>query len=274
MNTSEMVDLLASAKIESPLAEAASLLDELLGGGRARWLIPGTTIPEHPELDAILTRRLAGEPLAYIFQHAYFMNLTLEVSPATLIPRPETELLAEWCIEHLPRGGAILDLGTGSGAIALSVAHARPDAVVSAVDLSMKALEIARRNAECHNLGNNVEFFHGDLFAPLAGRQFDLVAANLPYVSFAEYAVLPRSVREFEPESALTADDDGLALIFRAASSAPDFLRPGGWTIWEMGETQGERLKAHLLENGWNEVEIRRDLCGRDRFVIARRKDD
>lgn len=224
---------------------------------------------------AAVARRVTREPLQYILGVAPFMNLDLEVDPAVLIPRPETELLVEFVIEKLPRGGRLLDVGTGSGAIALAVAFERPDVAATALDVSLAALAVARRNAAKYGLQNRVEFRESDLLAALdADERFDLVAANLPYVAAAEYAGLQPEVRDHEPKSALVAADGGLALIFRLAAAAPAFLRPGGRVIFEIGEGQGPRLAAALAASGWYaDIKIRQDYNRFDRFVSAQKKE-
>ena len=269
----ELARRLAAAGIESPVAEAASLLAELAGTGRAEWYAAGREIPAalRPRLTLWLERRLTGEPLPYLTGRAYFMELELEVTPDTLIPRPETELLVEFLLQQLPPGAALLELGTGSGAIALATACARPDVRVTAVELSPAALAVAGRNRAKYQLESRVELVHGDLFSELEGRRFDFLAANLPYVSETEYAELPRSVRDFEPKPALVAPDQGLALLRRSADAAPDYLNPGAGAIWELGETQGGRFRDLLAADGrWRDLVIHRDYCDRDRLVSAR----
>ncbi|MFA7230268.1 MAG: peptide chain release factor N(5)-glutamine methyltransferase, partial [Victivallaceae bacterium] len=217
---------LGKAGIENPAAEAEILFMETLDCSRAALLshydeIPSADILER--LEQTLLRRSNREPVQYIFGRAYFMNLCLEVTPDVLIPRPETELLVENICLTAPGNASILDLGTGSGAIALAVACERLDVQVTAVDISPAALAVAERNRQSYNL-QNVSLLQSNLFSALADRTFDCIAANLPYVSHEEYATLQPEVKNHEPQLALTADDSGLAVIRRAAEAAPSHL--------------------------------------------------
>ena len=232
----------------------------------ARWIIAETA-----DDDAALAaahRRAGGEPLQYILGTAPFRYLTLDVDRRVLIPRPETETLVEWVLKRAPAGAEVLDLGCGSGAIALALAHERQDLQITAVDLSLDALAVARHNAGKCGLSAKVEFIHSDLFTQLAGRKFDIIAANLPYVTEAEYGQLDREVRDFEPQMALVAPQDGLQLIFRAISQLDEFLNPGGAAIFELSPPQAPAAVAELQKygfKGWIEL----DLCGRERFVCG-----
>ena len=168
--------------MEEAYAEAVAILAELLDSDRLRAKLDRSRqIPDELCLRGleIIRRRLTDEPWQYIFQRAYFRDLTLKVNPSVLIPRPETEVLVDWCLQQLPEYGHLLDIGTGSGAIALSVATERRDAIVTACDISSQALETARVN-QLGNAVNNVNFVQSDLFSALTGKKFDLIAANLP----------------------------------------------------------------------------------------------
>ena len=220
-------------------------------------------------LDGWLDRRLRREPLQYILGHACFRDLELEVTPAVLIPRPETEVLVDWALARLGAGGALLDLGTGSGAIALAVAVECPSARVTAVDVSEAALEVARRNARCCGVEGRVEFLQSDLFAALAPeRRFEVICANLPYVTEEEFPDLEPEVRDHEPRLALVAPDAGLSLMLRAAAELPRRLAANGAAIFELSPPQAPVLAARLADFGFRAA-IRRDLAGRDRFVTA-----
>lgn len=263
----------AAAGVESPRVEAEILLRECAGIGRLELLLDGEReIPAEAteRILALASRREAREPLQYLLGKAWFMDLELEVTPAVLIPRPETELLVEWAVEHLPRGGRLLDLGTGSGAIALSVASMRPDAEVTGVDVSVAALAVAERNRGALHLEERVRLLESNLFSGVEGEKFDLVAANLPYVTDSEYLELAPEVRDHEPRPALTAPDEGFALIGSAAAVLPGYLQPGGGAIFELAPHQAGRLVEVLNATGsFRMVEIRRDLTGRERFVTG-----
>jgi release factor glutamine methyltransferase len=213
----------------------------------------------------LLARREAGEPVAYLVGHRGFWTLDLEVTPATLIPRPETELLVELALQRLPSGfsGQVADLGTGSGAIALAIARERPHAQVIATDASAAALEVARRNAQRHAI-DNVSFVQGDWLAPLADQRFDLIASNPPYIE-ADDPHLARGDLRFEPASALASGHDGLDDIRRIVDGARRHLAPGGWLLFEHGWNQGDAARALLDAAGYAEVFTAPDLEQRDR---------
>lgn len=193
------------------------------------------------------------------------------MGPGVFIPRPETELVAEHAMSRLPHGGVLVDLCTGSGAIALSVADERPDARVVASELSPTASLWATSNRD--SLGLRVELFVGDLFEPLpsdlAGR-VDVVVSNPPYVDPSERSMLPRDVVDHEPQEALFAPGEGTTVISRIAAEAPTWLRPDGWLVLEIGETQGHAVAEILRESGFADVSIEPDLTGRDRIAEGR----
>lgn len=218
----------------------------------------------------LVERRVRGEPVAYITGHRGFWSLELEVTPATLIPRPETELLVEQALQRLPFDTVcrVADLGTGSGAIALAVAHERPRAQVVATDASSAALAVAKRNAQVHAI-DNIAFVHGDWLAPLAGQRFDLVVSNPPYIEAADPHLAQGDLR-FEPASALASGHDGLDDIRRIVSDARTHLLPGGWLLFEHGWNQGDAVRALLCEAGYAEVFTARDLEQRDRVSGGR----
>jgi release factor glutamine methyltransferase len=220
---------------------------------------------------ALLERREAGEPVAYLVGHRGFWNLDLEVTPATLIPRPETELLVELALQRLPAhfDGQVADLGTGSGAIALAIARERPRARVVATDASAGALDVARRNAQRHAI-DNVRFVHGDWLAPLAGQHFELIVSNPPYIEAAD-PHLARGDLRYEPASALASGRDGLDDIRRIVDGAHARLAPGGWLLFEHGWNQGDASRALLEAAGYAEVFTAQDLEHRDRVSGGRR---
>ncbi|CAM5528959.1 peptide chain release factor N(5)-glutamine methyltransferase [Rhodanobacter lindaniclasticus] len=220
---------------------------------------------------ALVERRAAGEPVAYITGRRGFWSLELEVTPATLIPRPETELLVELALQRLLPDAAcsVADLGTGSGAIALAIARERPHAQVVATDASTDALAVARRNAQRHTLGD-VAFLHGDWLAPLAGRQFDLIVSNPPYIEAADPHLVQGDLR-FEPVGALASGTEGLDDIRRIVRDAHVHLHPGGWLLFEHGWNQGDATRALLDSAGYTEVFTAQDLEHRDRVSGGRR---
>lgn len=219
-------------------------------------------------------RRLTHEPIAYLLSRREFWSFEFEVNPAVLIPRPETELLVELAIQRLNarREGAdeefIVDVGTGSGAIAIALAHEIKNVHVAAVDLSDAALEVAKRNAEKHNV--NVQFFQSDLlmvFPP--DRQFSLVLANLPYVTEHDYATLQPDVMKWEPKLALVAEAEGLALIRRLIEQLGSYLRTGGYVALECDPLQVHSIAELLSQHDFHDIQIHKDIMGKDRVVAA-----
>ncbi|HJV71954.1 peptide chain release factor N(5)-glutamine methyltransferase [Ideonella sp.] len=254
--------------------DAQLLLGHLLGQPRA-WLIAhdGDVLPAETAAayDALCARRAGGEPLAYLVGVREFHGLPLQVSPAVLVPRPDTETLVEWALELLAGELAdctepqLVDLGTGSGAIALAVKHRHPAAAVSAVDLSEAALAVAQGNAG--RLGLAVDFHAGTWFAPLAGRRFDLVLSNPPYIAEADPHL---AALQHEPALALTPGGDGLDAIRAIVAEARAHLRPGGWLLLEHGWDQAEAVAALLRAAGFDAVGTRRDLAGQPRCTGGR----
>lgn len=258
---------------EDARREAEMLLEHILRRDRA-WLF--SHADDVPEADAVarfselLARRVRGEPLAYLIGHAGFWTLDLLVSPATLIPRPETELLVEAALERLPPNDAlcIADLGTGSGAIALALASERPRAQVIATDASTAALDVARENARRHALAN-VDFREGDWLTPLRAERFHLIASNPPYIAEND-PHLSRGDLRFEPPTALSSGSDGLDAIRHLATHTPQHLLPGGWLLLEHGYDQGDAVRMLLHAAGFTDVETRQDLEQRDRISLGR----
>ncbi|MCD9028931.1 peptide chain release factor N(5)-glutamine methyltransferase [Luteimonas sp. BDR2-5] len=238
------------------------------------WLFAHATDAAPPGLaarfEALVERRAAGEPVAYLTGRRGFWTLDLAVTPDTLIPRPETELLVELALARLPhaQGVRFADLGTGSGAIALAVARERDDVAVVATDASAAALDVARANAIAHAPGR-VEFRHGDWFAPLAGERFDVIASNPPYIA-ARDAHLQQGDLRFEPSSALASGHDGLDAIRVLVAGAPEHLRAGGWLLLEHGFEQGAEVRALMRGHGFDDIATARDLEQRDRVTLGR----
>jgi release factor glutamine methyltransferase len=219
---------------------------------------------------ALLERRGRREPVAYILGRRGFHGLDLEVDARVLVPRPETEVLVDRCLAVLAGRDApsVLDVGTGSGAIALALRAALPHAAVTAADVSADALAVAARNAT--RLGLEVELVESDLLGALAGRRFDLIASNPPYVSEAEMATLEPEVARFEPRSALVAGLHGTEVLQRLAADAPRALRPGGWLVCECGAGQAAAVRGLMEAAGAAETFVAPDLAGIERVVGGR----
>ncbi len=217
-------------------------------------------------------RRTLGEPLQYVTGVAGFRHLDVTVGPGVFIPRPETEQVVDRALAHLPRGGIAIDIGTGSGAMALAIAQERPDAEVWATEVSPQALWWGERNVAA--LSGAVHLVSGDLFDEVPSslrRRLHVVVSNPPYVGRDEADELPEEVKDHEPQVALFGGGDGLDVIRRITSEARDWLREGGWLVLEIGATQGDRVAALVEGLGYVEVSTGRDLGGRERIVEARR---
>jgi release factor glutamine methyltransferase len=221
----------------------------------------------------VVGRRRPREPIAYITGNREFYRRSFEVTPAVLIPRPDTETLIERALALLPPDSTatIVDLCTGSGAIAVTLAAERPSVRVSATDLSQAALEQARRNAERHGVHDRIEFFSGDLYAALpSDARFDLIAANPPYIAEADLAQLQPEIRDHEPQLALASGPDGLTHLRLLAAGAPAHLNPGGSLLFEVGANQAAAVQRMLLAAGLCEPHSHKDLAGIPRIVEAR----
>ena len=238
--------------------EARLLLAEVCGFSQASLAAsPEQEIPFEVEnaFHEFIGRRIKGEPVAYILGRKEFYGLDLSVNPAVLIPRPETELLVDLALER--NAGRVLDLGTGSGAVALAIKHQRPACKVVAVDADLSALNVARRNAAKLNL--EVDFRHGRWFGPVAGERFDLIVSNPPYVAEGD-PHLP--ALRFEPQSALLAGVDGLDCIRDISRDARGHLAPGGWLLLEHGQGQEAAVRALLAAAGLESLTTWPDLAG------------
>ncbi|MFS2117354.1 peptide chain release factor N(5)-glutamine methyltransferase [Herbaspirillum frisingense] len=223
---------------------------------------------ESDALKALFARRLRGEPIAYIVGLREFYGLDFRVTPDVLIPRPDTELLVELAMERLPTGGALLDMGTGSGAIAVSIAHSRPDAVVTALDASAAALAIARENAAAHQA--RVTLLESDWYGALAKDQrFAVIASNPPYIVEGDVHLSQGDLR-FEPVDALTDHGDGLSDLRTIIDGAPAHLLPQGWLLLEHGYDQAAAVCALLAGTGFTDVQSWHDLAGIERVSGGR----
>ncbi|MYM85736.1 peptide chain release factor N(5)-glutamine methyltransferase [Rugamonas sp. FT82W] len=217
---------------------------------------------------ALVQRRLAGEPVAYIVGQREFFGLPFEVNGAVLIPRPDTELLVELTLDRLPPQGRVLDMGTGSGAIAVALAHTRRDAAVTALDVSPDALAVARRNAAAN--GAQVNFLQSDWYTALQGQPpFDVIASNPPYIASGDRHLSEGDLR-YEPPGALTDHADGLSALRIIVAGAAAHLKPQGWLLMEHGYDQAAAVSQLLTDQGYNEVQSWTDLAGIERVTGAR----
>jgi release factor glutamine methyltransferase len=255
---------------DEPRREAEVLLGAALGRSRA-WLLAN---PDERVLDceatdryeALVTRRAHGEPVAYLLGEKEFWSLPLRVRPGVLVPRPETELVVERALEHLPadRDLEVLDLASGSGAIAVALASERPRCRVVATDLASAAVEATRENALRLGLGDRVVVLQGAWFEPVADRRFALIASNPPYIALDDARVEP-GVRRYEPAEALFSGPTGLEALQVIATGAPRHLRSGGWLVVEHGDEQGAAVRALFTAAGFQDVHTFRDLSGHER---------
>ncbi len=256
--------------------DAETLLLHALNKNRAWLLAHWSDIPETPvaaAFQASITRRQSGSPIQYITGHAEFFGLPFAVTPAVLIPRPETEHLVEEVLRlaaHWPNP-RIADIGTGSGAIAIALAHTLPNAHIAATDLSPSALKVAQQNARSNQVEDHITFLHGDLLAPLSGRQFEIIASNPPYIPTPDLATLAVEVRDHEPHSALFAGPDGLEIYQRLIPAARAFLAPGGWLLLEIGYNQQPAIEALLQHSGYQLIRFVPDYQGIPRVAAAQR---
>ncbi|ELQ5980559.1 peptide chain release factor N(5)-glutamine methyltransferase [Cronobacter sakazakii] len=260
---------------ESPRRDAEILLAFVTGRTRTVILAFGETAltdDEHARLDALLARRAAGEPVAYLIGQREFWSLPLEVSPATLIPRPDTECLVEQALARLPATPCrILDLGTGTGAIALALASERPDCHVTALDIIPEAVALAKRNAQ--RLGiDNVTVLQSHWFSALTDVRFSLIVSNPPYIDGDDPHLSQGDVR-FEPKSALVADNAGLADLETLVTEARRFLEDNGWLMLEHGWQQGEAVRELFTRAGYQAVETCRDYGGNERLTLGHYRD-
>jgi release factor glutamine methyltransferase len=257
-----------------PLLEARILLEHSSGKSRT-WLVAHGDEPA-PELAAsqfgdLAQRRNLGEPIAYLVGQREFFGLSFTVDSNVLIPRPETELLVQWAIDHAPQGAHILELGTGSGCIAISLSHHRPDLTIIAADISLAALSVARGNAQLNNLSQTIQWVESNWYSSIKTAElFDLIISNPPYIASTDKHLQQGDLR-FEPAIALTDQADGMACINQIASGAQLRLKPNGWLAFEHGFDQGNACQGLLQSLGFNEVATVQDWEHRDRITIGRR---
>lgn len=257
---------------ESPRRDAEILLEHVTGKARTYILAFGETLltaEQEAQLAELLARRKRGEPVAHLTGEREFWSLPLYVSAATLIPRPDTECLVEQALARLPESACrILDLGTGTGAIALALASERPDCQVTAVDVMPDAVALAQRNLA--RLGfSNVQILQSSWFSAIASQQFDMIVSNPPYIDEQDPHLSQGDVR-FEPLTALVAANEGLADIEHIITTARDHLVSGGWLLLEHGWTQGAAVRALFSAAGYAAVETCRDYGGNDRLTLGK----
>ena len=272
-------EFLARKGVESPRLQIELLLAHVLQVPRLKLYLNFERRLTDAELDvlrALVTRRGEREPLQHILGSVSFCGLELEVNREVLIPRPETELLAERACEYLARldssAPIILDFGTGSGCLAIVLAVRFPAAQVHALETSEAALAVARRNADRHQVGARIQFHHGpDLAALSAGLQFDLLVSNPPYIPSGEIAALQPEVRDHDPRPALDGGPDGLKFFRLLATEAAGRMTPGGCAMLEFGDGQGEAVSDIFSQQGWRIEALEKDYSGRARILIARR---
>lgn len=262
---------------DSPGEEARALLVSLLDVRRSWPIHHGDELLAPDVVDALLraaAKRARGAPIQYATGRAAFRHLTLDVDQRVLIPRPETEVLVDLALERCD-GGTVVDVGTGSGCIALALATEGRFERVIATDISAGALGVARDNADRlrDSLRCPIDFRQGSLLAPLGGERVRMIVSNPPYIAAAEAAALPALVRNWEPSIALYSAADGMAHITGLARDAATVLEPGGWLLLEVDARRAQLAVETVAAEGWyQEVALHRDLTGRERFVIARRR--
>ena len=271
---------LASKGVESPRLQVELLHAHLLKVPRLRLYLDldrEVSQAESRQLEALVQRRAERVPLQHLVGTVSFNGLELEVSGDVLIPRPETEILAQLAVQRLSAlkksAPVALDFGSGSGCLAIALAVGVPGVTVRAIDCSEAALAVARRNAQRHGVADRIRFHHGDGFAalPETTQSFDLLVSNPPYISSDEIATLDPEVRDHDPRLALDGGEDGLDFYRRLAAEAPGFLQPGAPVLLEFGDGQENDLRRLFSGSGWMFEAIENDLSGRPRIVIARR---
>lgn len=255
--------------IENGRLDAELLLAHMLGLDRVGVYLNYDRPLQSEELAAyrkLVERRAKREPLAYILQECEFWSLPLLVTPAVLIPRPETEVLVEEALKRLPHHGRVLDIGLGSGAIAVALAHERSDARVEGIDMSAAALAVAQKNAATNGVTERCAFRLGDLYA-LDGGPYHVIVSNPPYIAQGEMAGLMPEVRDFEPHLALVAGADGLDCYRALIPSAREQLHAGGWLLVEVGAGQSAAVHEFFAAAGYSDIFTSRDLAGIERVV-------
>lgn len=264
---------LRSFGVEAPAFEAQLILSHVLNCSRLELIAhPDNAVSEVEKqcFEELLSRRMAREPLAYILGRKEFYGLEIAVSPGVLIPRPETELLVDVCIKRLGKGEYVLvDVGTGSGAIAVALASNLPQSTVYAVDISASALQVAKYNIQSYSLEDRVHLAQGDLLEPISDKMFHAVISNPPYVPSSQIPLLEPEIALHEPVEALDGGEDGLEVYRRLIPAALNLLRECGFLAVEVGYSQAESVAQLFQSAGYNTVETFRDLSGIERVVVG-----
>ncbi|HIX84443.1 MAG TPA: peptide chain release factor N(5)-glutamine methyltransferase [Candidatus Megamonas gallistercoris] len=268
------VNYFKSKNIESARLDAEVLLSHVLGQERIYLYVHFDEPMEQAELGKFreyVKKRAQHVPVAYIIGEKEFMGLPFKVTPDTLIPRPDTEILVENVLANLAEDETvqIVDIGTGSGAIILSLLANLPKARGKTVDIAVKAVEVAKENAVRLQVADRCEFLVGDLFAPLQDSKFDVIVSNPPYIPQKDIATLEADVRAYEPVSALTDGGDGLSYYRRLLAEGKRYLKENGFIALEIGIHQAQAVKRIALDNGWRNIKIIKDYAGIDRVVLA-----
>ncbi|MBI4558331.1 MAG: peptide chain release factor N(5)-glutamine methyltransferase [Candidatus Hydrogenedentes bacterium] len=257
---------------ETPRLESELLLMHALGLSRAQFLARLEESPKVPGFESLLKRRLAHEPIAYILREHEFFSLGFYVEAPLLVPRPETEHLVEAVLDFMREAAArVLEIGTGTGCVAVAIARCAPNCRVWATDVRTSALAVARRNAERHQVAARIDFVESDLFSGLPPDcgPFDVVCSNPPYVEDHAWSTLSPTIRDYEDATALRGGKDGLDVIRRLCAEARPFLRPGGLLAFEMGMGQYNKVRGILAENGYERIRCVKDLATIDRIALA-----
>ena len=283
MKTWRVIDLIEwttkyfkNQSITSPRLDAELLLGHVLKKSRLQLYL-SFDMPVLQEalsqFRALIKRRAAHTPVSYLTNQKEFMSLAFYVDSRVLIPRPETEILTETVLQQQSGKCRLIDIGTGSGAIAVSLAFHRPDWEIVATDMLADALEVARENARIHGCTERITFLQGNLFTPVEtseNRRFDWIASNPPYISSRDFPTLPPDIRDHEPISALTAGSDGLSIIRRIIAGAPQFLNPNGRLILEIGNNQSDQVQELIQSHpAYNDSQVIVDYSGRERIIVA-----
>lgn len=269
-------DYFKHQNIPSPRLDAELLLGHVLKKSRLQlYLCFDMPVLQEAlaKFRGLIKRRATHTPVSYLTNQKDFMSLTFYVDSRVLIPRPETEILVETVLQQQSGKCRIIDIGTGSGAIAVSLAFNRPDWEIVATDMLVAPLDVARKNACIHGCTERITFLQGDVFAPLESlenRRFDWIASNPPYISAKDFPTLPPDIRDHEPSSALTAGCDGLSIIRQLIADAPQHLNPNGRLILEVGDNQSGQVQDLIrLHPAYNDCQMIVDYSGRERIIVA-----